>query len=43
MIRKQAYEIKNEGHLWRFDSSGKIAAFEHVTDTATHLAMTRGE
>src|SRR6185295_11981478 len=37
------YEIQNEGHLWRFDGAGKVAAYVHVTDTATHIAMSRGE
>ncbi len=37
------YDIKNEGHLWYFDGSGKVTAYEHVTDTATHIALSRGE
>jgi hypothetical protein len=37
------YEIKNEGHLWSFDDSGKVANYLHVTDTATHIALSRGE
>lgn len=37
------YEIKNEGHLWHFDGSGKVRSYEHITDTATHAAMSRGE
>jgi ketosteroid isomerase-like protein len=37
------YAFANEGHLWEFDGSGKVARFDHVTDTATHLKMSRGE
>jgi uncharacterized protein len=37
------YVIKNEGHLWNFDGSGRIVSFEHIGDTATHVAMSRGE
>lgn len=39
----KTYDIKNEGHLWRFDGSGKVVSYEHISDTATHIAMSRGE
>ena len=37
------YDIMNEGHLWQFDGSGKVVSYRHITDTATHVAMSRGE
>jgi hypothetical protein len=37
------YAFRNEGHLWEFDESGKVARYDHVTDIATHLRMSRGE
>jgi ketosteroid isomerase-like protein len=32
------YHFENEGHLWQFDSAGKVIAYQHVTDTAKHRA-----
>jgi ketosteroid isomerase-like protein len=37
------YAIKNEGHYWTFGPGGKVASYQHVTDTLTHLRMARGE
>jgi ketosteroid isomerase-like protein len=37
------YDIPNEGHLWKFGSDGKIVEYQHVTDTALHQRMARGE
>ena len=37
------YAIPNEGHLWKFSSAGKIVEYQHVTDTALHQRMSRGE
>jgi hypothetical protein len=32
-----------EGHLWTFDSEGRVARFEHLVDTHEHLLAYRGE
>jgi len=37
------YVIPNEGHLWRFNGSGKVVKYDHLTDTATHQRMAKGE
>jgi len=28
------YSFPLEGHLWQFDSAGKVVKFDHITDTA---------
>jgi len=42
-VHGKQYRIRNEGHLWTFDAGGTIVDFEHVTDTAVHQRMARGE
>ena len=37
------YVIPNEGHLWKFGVDGKIVEYQHVTDTAMHQRISRGE
>jgi ketosteroid isomerase-like protein len=37
------YTIPNEGHLWKFGGDGKIVEYQHVTDTALHQRVARGE
>jgi ketosteroid isomerase-like protein len=37
------YKFPIEGHLWQFNSAGKVAKFDHVTDTAQMIRMARGE
>ena len=37
------YVIPNEGHLWKFSSDGRIVEYQHVTDTATHQRIAKGE
>jgi ketosteroid isomerase-like protein len=37
------YSFPNEGHLWQFNADGKVARFDHVTDTAQMIRMARGE
>ena len=32
-----------EMHLWTFDDDGKISGLRHYTDTAKHIAASRGE
>ncbi len=38
----KSYSIPNNGHLWQFNSPGKVVKFDHVTDTATHWRMAHG-
>lgn len=37
------YKIPYEGHLWVFNNVGKIVKYQHVTDTAQHMRLARGE
>jgi uncharacterized protein len=39
----KTYDFPYEGHLWRFNEAGKIVKYQHVTDTALHQRMARGE
>jgi ketosteroid isomerase-like protein len=32
-----------EGHYWVFNDAGKVAKYQHVTDTALHQRVVRGE
>jgi ketosteroid isomerase-like protein len=32
-----------ELHLWTFDDGGRVTRFRHYSDTAKHIAATRGE
>ncbi len=41
--RGKSYGIRNEGHYFTFNASGKVIAFQHVCDTAKHQLMARGE
>ncbi len=38
----KSYSIPNNGHLWQFNPAGKVAKYDHVTDTATHWRMAHG-
>jgi ketosteroid isomerase-like protein len=33
------FNMPLEGHLWVFNSAGKVVKFQHVADTATHWRM----
>jgi ketosteroid isomerase-like protein len=33
------FNIPYEGHLWVFNSAGKVTKYQHVTDTAQHWRM----
>jgi ketosteroid isomerase-like protein len=35
------FNMPYEGHLWAFNSDGKVTRFQHVADTATHQAMAK--
>lgn len=37
------YTFPHEGHLWVFNESGKVAKYQHVTDTALHQHAAKGE
>jgi ketosteroid isomerase-like protein len=37
------YKFANEGHLWFFNHAGKVVKYQHVTDTAKHERMAKGE
>jgi ketosteroid isomerase-like protein len=37
------YNFPHEGHLWSFNDAGKIVKYQHVTDTALHQRMAKGE
>jgi len=37
------YNFPNGGHLWQFNSAGKVEKFDHVTDTAQMIRMAKGE
>lgn len=39
----KSYSIPNEGHLWQFNSAGKVVKYDHVTDTAVHWRMANGQ
>ena len=36
------YSFPLEGHLWQFNAMGKVARFDHVTDTAQMWRMANG-
>lgn len=42
-VKGKPYSIRNEGHYWTFGADGKVVSYQHVTDTATHQRMARGE
>ena len=37
------YSFPNNGHLWQFNSAGKVTRYDHITDTAQMIRMARGE
>jgi hypothetical protein len=37
------YSMPYEGHLWVFNDAGKVVKYQHVTDTAQHQRIARGE
>ena len=37
------YAFPNNGHLWAFNSVGKVIRFDHVTDTAQMIRLARGD
>ncbi len=41
--RGKTYSFPNNGHLWQFNSAGKVARFDHITDTAQMIRMAKGE
>ena len=37
------YSFPNNGHLWQFNSAGKVTMYDHITDTAQMICMAKGE
>jgi uncharacterized protein len=37
------YAFPNNGHLWQFNSAGKVVRYDHITDTAQMIRMARAE
>ena len=37
------YNVPYEGHLWLFNDAGMVVKYQHVTDTALHARMAKGE
>jgi len=37
------YHFPYEGHLWIFNAAGKVVKYQHVTHTAQHQRMAKGE
>jgi ketosteroid isomerase-like protein len=37
------YKFPHEGHLWHFNDADKVVKYQHVTDTAQHQRMAKGE
>ena len=37
------YSFPNSGHLWEFNSAGKVVRYDHITDTAQMIRMAKGE
>ncbi len=37
------YSFPNNGHLWQFNSAGKVTRYDHITDTAQMIRMAKGE
>ncbi len=37
------YSFPNNGHLWQFNSAGKVTRYDHITDTAQMICMAKGE
>jgi ketosteroid isomerase-like protein len=41
--RGRHYSFPNNGHLWQFNSAGKVVKYDHVTDTAQMIRMAKAE
>ena len=41
--RGKNYSFPNNGHLWHFNSAGKVSRYDHITDTAQMIRMASGE
>ena len=39
----KSYSFPNNGHLWQFNTAGKVVRYDHVTDTAQMMRMAKGE
>ena len=37
------YNVPYEGHRWLFNDAGMVAKYQHVTDTALHARMAKGD
>ena len=37
------YSFPNNGHLWKFNSVGKVIRYDHITDTAQMIRMAKCE
>jgi ketosteroid isomerase-like protein len=37
------YSFPNNGHLWQFNSAGKVIKYDHVKDTAQMIRMAKGQ
>ena len=37
------YSFPNNGHLWQFNSAGKVIRYDHITDTAQMIRMAKGQ
>jgi hypothetical protein len=40
---ENSYSFPNNGHLWQFNSAGKVARYDHITDTGQMIRMAKGE
>jgi ketosteroid isomerase-like protein len=39
----KSYSFPHNGHLWQFNTAGKVIKYDHVTDTAQMIRMAMGE
>ena len=39
----KGYSFPNNGHLWQFNTAGKVVKYDHITDTAQMIRMAKGE
>jgi len=42
-VGSKHYSFPNNGHLWQFNTTGKVIKYDHVTDTAQMIKMAKGE
>jgi ketosteroid isomerase-like protein len=42
-VRGKGYSFPNNGHLWQFNTAGKVVKYDHVTDTAQMIRMAKEE